>query len=232
LPFEYQFIGELSEGKIMVAANDEYGFVNELGETVIDLKFTFSQMATSDNEFSNGYKGVRNSKGLFGLIDSTGDKIYPIMFEQVGAFNPDGLTAVMRYGKWGYANSNVKLKINYKYQFAGDFEFGLAKVKIKDKYGLINSDGKFVVPNEYDDMDDFAQNLLRVKKDGFIGLLNRNNELVLSAKYEQIEEITENLILLQLNQKQAYYNLTDNAFVFVEAGFNLQPPIEETVTEE
>jgi hypothetical protein len=44
---------------------------------------------------------------------------------------------------------------------------------------------------------------------------------VLSIKYEKIEEITETLILLQSNEKQAYYNLNDNSFVFIEAGFNL-----------
>ena len=232
LPFVYQFVGELSEGKIMVALDGKYGFVSKEGEHVIDLKYAYSQLVGVNNGFKNGYKEVRNSKGLFGVIDSNGKKVYPVMFEQIGSFKQTGLTAVMRYQKWGYANESVKLKINYKYQYAGDFEFGLAKVKVKDKYGIINNDGKFVVPAEYDEMDDFEQNLLRVKKDGFYGLINRNNEVVLSVKYEKIEEITETLILLQSNEKQAYYNLNDNSFVFIEAGFNLQPEAKEVTTEE
>ena len=190
----------------------------------------FNQIVAANNKITNGYIAVRNSKGLYGVIDSTGKRIYPVMFEQIGGFNPNGLSAVKRYKKWGYANEKVKLKINYKYEYAGDFEYGTAKVKSKGLFGMINPDGKFVIPAEYESIEPFEQSLLLVKKEGKFGVINRNNEPILAAIYDGIEAVSEEIIQFTANDKMAYYNFVTKSIIYAEPGFSA-PSVEATEQE-
>ena len=55
-----------------------------------------------------------------------------------------------------------RLELAKKYDYAGGFSEGLARVKLNDKLGFIDKTGKQVVPCVYDDAWNFSEGLARV----------------------------------------------------------------------
>src|SRR5882762_9132873 len=52
-------------------------------------------------------------------------------------------------GKWGYTSEGFTFKsIPPQYEYAEDFEYGLAVVKQNGKWGVINNKGELIVPFE------------------------------------------------------------------------------------
>ena len=47
-------------------------------------------------------------------------------------------------GRWGYIDPEGRYAINPQYDEAGDFEGGLAPVRLKDAWGYINEEGKYI----------------------------------------------------------------------------------------
>jgi uncharacterized protein YqkB len=66
--------------------------------------------------------------------------------------------------KWGFIDSVGKEVIPIKFQEAGSFSDGMARVKLNDKWGFINQAGKEVIPIKYQATHTFfVDGLLRVK---------------------------------------------------------------------
>jgi len=63
--------------------------------------------------------------------------------------------------KWGFCTPDKKIVITPKYDDAGGFIEGLAKVYLDGKCGFIDKTGKEIIPPKYDDAEDFHKVLLR-----------------------------------------------------------------------
>ena len=211
LQLQYEYIGNVSENRILIAADKKYGYTDLMGNDVIKLKYEFSGIVTTYGSFKNGFvKYV--SKDKFGIIDSLGEKVFPAIFNNVGAKN--NLTAVEKNNKWGYADDKVKLAIRYHYDFAGDFKNGYARVKNDNFWGLINEEDELVVPIEYQDLDFYKTNMLLAKKAGKWGIQTITLEEVLPFAYDKIEEVTDDLIVLYKSDELAYYSFKLGRFLY------------------
>lgn len=92
-------------------------------------------------------------------------------------------------GKWGYMDTNGKVEISPKYDFAGSFKEGLAVVMIDGKYGYINEKDEVIIDIEYGDVGslepevehsdyDFNNGLVGVYKNNKYYMMDNTGEIV------------------------------------------------------
>jgi hypothetical protein len=120
-PFKYDKYAQLGEGKYPVGVGEQgfekWGYVDVRGREIVAPKYDEASM------FMNGYAQVGQidpAKGLmfYGLIDSTGKEIIPMIYGNA-YFNPeDGLIIVTKPyqtsdGRW----HSQKGKVNLKHEF-------------------------------------------------------------------------------------------------------------------
>lgn len=77
----------------------------------------------------------------------------------------EGLAAFFEAGKWGFEDAYGKIVIPPVYEEAGDFMYGVARVRKDGKWGVINKKGNVVFPCEYDSIEPFSDNTALAKKE-------------------------------------------------------------------
>ena len=65
-------------------------------------------------------------------------------------------------GKVGLVDAKGKFVVKPKYDEIGNFEGGLAKVRIKDKFGFINEKGGIVLKLQYSVIEDFVDGVAKI----------------------------------------------------------------------
>ena len=216
IDFKYDLLSNIRENRILFSAEGKYGYLNYKGREVVSPEHDFDSKVNTYGTFENGVAKTK-SKGKFGLIDTSGNKVYPHIFEDIGTYST--ITPVKKNGRWGYSNANVKLVIKYKYSYAEGFNYGLARVEQDGKWGIIDENGNSVIAIKYEELIYFENYLLLVKLNGKWGLYNRNNEELFPIIYDVVKVYDKKMLLLIKEGKQAYYNLKEKDFLFKEQGF-------------
>lgn len=78
----------------------------------------------------------------------------------------EGLLAVKRDGKYGFAERNGELVIAPQFQRAFYFSEGLASVMVDGKWGYINKKGTMVIAPQFHRCNEFAEGLALVTREG------------------------------------------------------------------
>jgi hypothetical protein len=162
VPPTYTYVGYSSEGLIPVNINGKWGFVNQLGDVVAEANYIYV------NGFSEGMASV--------IINS----------DYSGGFDKESLKYMNEFiGKWGFIDTGGNIKIGSRFDYAGNFHFGLAPVKINSKWGYINKDGKFAIGPNFFMANDFQENLALVEDSslGLYGYITTSGEYIISPRY-------------------------------------------------
>ncbi len=193
---------EVENGFVMAVDGEEYNYLRANGETASDMSFPKSEGAVSWGVFDeHGYARVM-VKGKFGLIDTTGKRFVPALFEDIGHVS-SGMIAVKRHNKWGYCDYNTKLKIPYSFNSADHFVGELAIVQKEGLYGIIDKKGTYLMEPSYEEISWFYNGLLLVKENGLYGIIGIDKTIVLDSQYEKIE-FTEDKKLLRLYSASSF----------------------------
>ena len=168
---------------------------------------------------ANGLVVVWDASRKKGFIDSSGNIVVPIQYDDAEAFTSAGLakvnlgktSMVKRDGKWGLINAAGELVVPIIYDDISYRPFeksALARVKLDDRYGYIDKRGEVVVPIVYEDaslvLDDTA---IRVKMDGKWGVVSLESEERIPFIYEALESFTPNgLAVMKRNGKSGFVN--------------------------
>lgn len=118
-------------------------------------------------------------------------------------------------GKWGYTQY-AKNVIEYKFDDADHFSFGLARVNINGRWGYINNQGEEIIPPQYDLSEKFfrehfheADNLFAmVGINGKWGMINPKGTEIIPLLYDSIKMITAGRVNVYLNGKYGYGTYT------------------------
>ncbi|WP_106154831.1 WG repeat-containing protein [Marinilabilia salmonicolor] len=143
-----------------IGKSSKYGFVNNLGDTVIPIgKYKF--LNPLDDE---GMILATNYKDKQGFIDINENIIIPFNYEDLGVFSHN-LTFAEKNGTFGYLNRKGKTIIDFQFSEAKYFyNPGLAIVKKESGWGLIDTLGNFKVDCIYDDIDYSRENQIAIVK--------------------------------------------------------------------
>lgn len=234
MPFDYDYIGEKSDGLIKIKKGSLFGYADGNYSTIISPAFY-----NADN-FSEGCAAVKNSDGKWGYILKDGSFLTDFQFDEAYPFS-DGLARIKLSGFYGYIDKNGSAVISPKYVESYDFSCGLACVCLNGKYGYIDKNGDLKIDATYDFAWDFCENFAAVKSNGiysFIdtngnvkitgnfdratrfsnglapvryangkyGLINTSGNLTVQHKYDSIGEFCDGLACVRLNDKYGYIN--------------------------
>lgn len=204
--FSYGNIGEFSNGYALIADSTHYTFITKEGKPLTDFIFEFKLEALSFSKFDqNGFAPVI-TKGKVGIIDITGEKVVPAIFEAIGEYKASGLTAIKKKGDWGYMNSETRLTIPYKFQSAEKFISDQAIVQTEMGFGIISIDGTLLLKDDY---------TLITRLEGVGYLLEKNDEVqlvdwtlspILEKSYSSIESINDEMLQLKTLNGVEMYN--------------------------
>jgi hypothetical protein len=142
LPYPYSTYQERETiGKI----ETKYGFINKKGQIV----YSFS--ASRADSFSNGLAAVETLDGI-GFINEKGEFAIQPKFSGIFGQTPhfsEGLSLIgLKGNKIGFIDKTGKVVIKIDYEYADDFENGLAQVceQVINTCGYIDKTGKVIWP--------------------------------------------------------------------------------------
>ena len=113
-------------------------------------------------------------------------------------------------GKWGYVDQNHRVVIDYKYDLAGQFEEGIARVRVDGEFRLINTTGK-EVSGKYTVMQPYADTDNYLVSTG--GALMEENEEISTRRSVNIERFGGTMVLPIKNAKWGIIDRTGREIV-------------------
>lgn len=134
-----------------------------------------------------------------------------------GLFSQDLIPVKNEKGKYGYLTPEGTIALKYKFDDAGPFIEGMAKVRKGNKWGYINAEGEQVIPIKYSEMQDWHEGISRVALGGKItdgqlvdakwGYIDRNGNEVLKIEYDEIGDwLNGNIAYVKKGDKYGYIN--------------------------
>ena len=134
-----------SEGYSSVQVGNKCGLIDETGKFVLPLQ-SFEFLGSVHNGLANFR---RNDK--IGFINAKGQEVIKPQFDWVDDFS-EGLCVVRNdngkigAGKYGYIDTTGKVVIDFKFQYANNFENGRAKFELNNLWGAIDKRGEIIEP--------------------------------------------------------------------------------------
>ncbi len=89
-----------------------------------------------------------------------------------------------RQDLYGYVDEKGRRRIDYEFDWGGNFSEGLAPVMKRDKYGFINKLGDVVIRYKYDDASEFSEGLAVVLDEYKYGYIDQKGNLKIDYQYD------------------------------------------------
>jgi hypothetical protein len=124
---------------------------------------------------------------------------------------------IQEKGRWGYIDQQGTLVIKPKFEKAGNFSEGLARVKIDGSWGYVDETLNIRVEPRFHEAHDFSEGLAAVQINGQWGYIDRKGELVIafSGTYERVTDFSEGMALGDMIDK-----LSGNKWVYFDMSHN------------
>lgn len=193
---------------------DEASFIS-------NVKYEFPIMIGENLKIHRGEIQMIKSKGEWKILFKPGfengfkryeDEIN-IYFERKSKDNLLNLVRVdyiEKFSLTGYKNCvTEKVIIEPRFKDAGEFEEGLAYVKIMKKYGYINLKGEMAIKPQFLCAKDFSEKLASVKIKNIEGkevwgFINKKGEMVIEPVYKKTLNFKSGMCGVKLNKKWGY----------------------------
>jgi len=188
---------------------DSWGYLTASG-IVIPPQFK------SAGPFSGGLATACTLQGC-AVINTKGQFVSPLHDPHTSVMMSryfEGIGAVEKDGKWGYADVSGNVVIPPLFNYAGDFERGMARVSQGGKYFFVNRKGERITP-EFDGAFDFSEDLAAVEVDHKIGYIRRDGTFALPPSHQGASGIdfSEGLVAVRIEGKVGFMDSTGSIIV-------------------
>jgi hypothetical protein len=112
-----------------------------------------------------------------------------------------GGTACAQKGK-----TKEKTGVTAKYEYAGPFCQGVARVKLNKKWGYIDTTGNVIIPPKYNEVENFSDGLARVRTGTKWGLVDITGREIIKPTFDAIYEFVNGKAMVLLNGEKYYMN--------------------------
>ena len=207
VPFEYAFVGDMSEDMIIVSKNRMYGCYNKEGKMVIPLEYEDLR------EFVNGMARIRFKK-RFGFIDKSGEMVVAPFSDEVEDFS-EGFTLVTIKGKMGFVSLDGDWIAAPMYEAGLNFSGGLAPLALNGKFGYIDNTGNFAIPMQFTAAQKFNAScgLACVASENGWGVIDTSGKVIVPLEHEKVQICSDGYVLVKKDGKFGIYTY-DGAIVF------------------
>lgn len=146
--FNWDELTAIAEGTGAGKKDGKWVLVNKKGEAKSDERF--EKVIVDENGFCSKQKRIFvMNDGKYYIVDTKGEKVGELTFEDAKAFTEDGYAAVCSDGKWGFVDEDGKLVIDYTFENAQSFQNDYAAVCIDGLWGYIDEDGNQIIDPEF-----------------------------------------------------------------------------------
>jgi len=90
--------------------------------------------------------------------------------------------------KYGFIDKKGALKIEARFDDAGDFHEGLAAVRIGNRWGFVTTDGTIAIQPQFHRARNFTHGLAAVKSGKYWGFINKHGKFVINPQFIQAED--------------------------------------------
>lgn len=209
----YTRVGSYGDNGLAVACDkyNNYGYIDETGETVIDFQFV-----EAGDFGSNSLARVKQGS-YWGYVNKLGVVAVKIIYDEAEDFNDLGYARV----KYGNVYNFISEMGVEEYEYVDNFVDDVAIAKLDGRYGLVKRNGELLTDIWYDmiyDEQDFRDaKLFKARKDGKYVLLGTDG-LELSEYYDGIGSKRFGKIVFWNDGK--YGLMSQNGEITTEAEFN------------
>ena len=182
------------------------------------IEGTFRDYVPVNNQFYNDVLNVELYKGKYNYINSKGDLLNSIQYDNTSEFNKNGYAIVSNDNNYGVLNKKGKEVVSLKYNnidFLDDDMFDLLRDSYKkemfiykdndNKYGFIDSNDRIEVESNYNEVryitDEYPIILVKYKDDDVLVNLATSKELPIRLKSDDVTVKNDYIIV-----NGSYYN--------------------------
>ncbi len=141
-------------GVAAVKKDGKWGVITDGGETVVDFILDDVAVNSLEKAFVDGVAMVQ-SGGEWYLLNTEGEKLWETGFAEAKAPESIGYIAVGNGEKWGFADRDGNLVIDYQYDDALSFSDHLAAVRVGNVWNYISEKNSRVIEQGFDDANPF-----------------------------------------------------------------------------
>ncbi len=225
LPPQFDELIHEAESLYIAKKDNKYGIINSSGDTIVPFIFNTEYYLDPYKIFpsrvkyhSTIYNPMNDSLTLInyddiapflggeyaevkknnkiGLINNRLELVLDTIYQELGYLSSGVINAKID-NKWEYLNLNGENVFSESYEFASEFEDGVATVK-KGKYGAIDTSGREILPFdfiylEYAGENDAGERVFMFcnkedyyYKEAKCGLINLKGDTILSSQFSEI----------------------------------------------
>lgn len=211
LSFLYDYIGDLSENRCVVFKEGNYGFIDSLGNVVIEVERESQVISKELLNYKNHHVPFE-VKGKIGLMDTLGNKKISAIFQNIGHY--DGLIPIIKNDLWGYCDTNTDLQIKYQYDWAENFRDTLAIVNMNGLFGMINQEGIFHIAPIFKSIEYISPEILWMVNDSGGRFYDLLGEPLFERFFTRVEQFSGHWYqLVDDDRNLIYYHLKDRKFL-------------------
>jgi hypothetical protein len=196
---QFDFAGDFINGIARVGISDNnasskdnsmlYGFINCKGQFIVPVKYLYAW------DFNEELALVMDEDGSMYYINEHGNRaeqkiIGPKFFTNGVAPQVIGGDSTSFISKpeelWSYVNSSGERVTDKKFEYAGEFDDGVAVVKSSGKYGIIDINFNTVINYLYDDLYKIDQKMFAAKLGQKWGIIDINNNIIADFNFFDI----------------------------------------------
>lgn len=159
------------------------------------------------------------------IIDKTGNSIIENeAFGRIFKIDENGLAKVQhpRSRMYGLISHDGRLIVPIIYDQIGEFQDGLAMIKLQGKLGFVNLSGKVVVPPIYDKVSEPSEGLIPVfiAKNGIWNYVNYQGKTVINGKFLSAESFRNGYAIVEINELRKKEKVKVTALIDTEGEYH------------
>lgn len=174
--------------------------------------------------FCEGLAAVKNTEGLCGYIDYSGEVVIPYQFRYAFNFIKDGIARYIGMDKSrGYIDKegNILFSFYDKIYTVSDFSEGyvivsniISQIPFDVRFGVYNTLGEECISPMYHDLGAMTYNRLRfAKKNNKFGYINEYDVEIIPFVYDGATDFSEGVAGVYLNGKGGYIDSLNNVII-------------------
>ena len=206
-----------SENRALVSINGLFGYIDELGNQVINCEYGINSAFAQNSRFSQGLAAVRfsrdkngkRSENTFGYINKIGEVVFEPENYYANAFS-EGLAMVMDGYDYYFINLKGEIPFERTSQAATRFSENLADMYDNETecFGYIDTKGEWVIEPKFASTFRFTEGLAVAKRLGMKnkGYINQTGEIVIPEKFKIALPFKNGLAHVKDKKGEGYIN--------------------------
>jgi len=198
----YESISKYQDTIYIFSEDDYFGLMNRKSQIIVPAEFE------SINPMKEGL-AVASIDGRLVYLDSSGVIVIDNGFStfpnyQLKAEFTDGISIVVKDGKYGRINTKGKILTEFKYQNIRPGKDHFAGLKT-DSWGVYNTAGKALVAPQYDALFEAGDNKYIANLDDTLGVIDHVGNILVPFAFNEVELLTGDYFLVKENGKAGVY---------------------------